>query len=237
MTRARLLLDPPLAAAENMGRDEALLKTRRIPTLRFYRWARPTLSLGWFQEAAGLPCDAVRDRGGEAVRRPTGGKAILHGNELTYSLCAPEIGALGGGPGPVMELIHRAFAAELESQFGTPLQIRGKDPLDSDIEGSPWCFEDSSALDLARDGRKLLGSAARRRRGWVLFHGSLVVQPSPETPGTAFLGSEPDLEALARALGEAAGLEFGRGEWEESELARAAILADPYRDPAHLLRR
>ena len=237
MIRARLILDPPLAAAENMGRDEALLKTRHIPTLRFYRWARPTLSLGWFQESAGLPFEAVRDRGGEAVRRPTGGKAILHEDELTYSLCAPEIGALGGGPCPVMELIHRTLAAELEAQFGTPLQIRGGVPLDSDVVESPWCFEDSSPLDLVCEGRKLLGSAARRRGGWVLFHGSLVVQPSPETPGTAFLGSEPDMEALSRALGEAAGLEFQKGEWEESELARAAILADQYRDPAHLLRR
>ena len=237
MTRARLILDPPLAAAENMGRDEALLKTRRIPTLRFYRWARPTLSLGWFQESAGLPFEAIRDRGGEAVRRPTGGKAILHEDELTYSLCAPEIQALGGGPGPVMELIHRAFASELETQFGTPLHIRGGGRLESDVEGSPWCFEDSSTLDLVRDGRKLLGSAARRKGGWVLFHGSLVVQPSRETPETAFLGREPDLEALARALGEAADLDFRKGEWEKGELAGAAILAAGYRDPAHLLRR
>ncbi|MCH8857972.1 MAG: hypothetical protein IID54_00160, partial [Proteobacteria bacterium] len=94
----RRLEDGALPAAVNMARDEALLACRTSPTLRFYRWQRPTLSLGYFQYAAELPLDAVRARGCDIVRRSSGGKAILHEQELTYSLCAPEQDSLAGGP-------------------------------------------------------------------------------------------------------------------------------------------
>ena len=165
MTRApgRRLDDPPLPGAENMARDEALLATRCIPTLRFYRWEQPTVSLGYFQAAADLPLDALRARGMAVVRRDTGGKAILHDRELTYSLCAPASGALGGGPAAAMRTIHEALATELARQAGKEVAIREQHTLQSDRAGSAWCFEDSSSLDLVLDGRKLVGSAARRR--------------------------------------------------------------------------
>ena len=237
MISARLLVDPPLRAAENMARDEAILKFRHIPTLRFYRWAKPTLSLGWFQQAEGLPLKDVKKRGGEAVRRPTGGKAILHENELTYSLCAPESGALGRGPRLAMQLIHETFAKELAAQCGISCSIRGTTPLKSDIPGSHWCFEDSSPMDLICKGRKLLGSAARRRNGWVLFHGSLVVSPPRETPDIAGTGKSPDTFALSNALSQAFGLSFSHGEWEREELEEAQTLALRYCDSTHLFRR
>ena len=217
----RRIDDPPLAAVVNMARDEALLETRRVTTLRFYRWARPTLSLGYFQGLAGLPAEAVRARGGEVVRRPTGGKAILHEHELTYSLCAPEHGALAGGPGRAMERMHRALAAELGRQSGRAIRIRGEERLRSDVAGSPWCFEDSSPLDLVTGRRKLLGSAARRRRGWILFHGSLVLQAPRETPGVAELGVVPDLDGLAQALTQTLDVAWKPGGWQDEELARA----------------
>ena len=214
-----------------MARDEALLATRREPTLRFYRWAQPTVSLGYFQAASELPLKELRARGYEIVRRDTGGKAILHDRELTYSLCAPETGALAGGPATAMRTIHEALASELSRQASSPVQLREGDTMQSDQIGSAWCFEDSSPLDLALDARKLVGSAARRRDGWVLFHGSLVLAAPEETPDIAALGREPDLEALARVLGQALGYDFAPGSWHDEE--RDAVQSVAARHGSH----
>ncbi len=220
-----------------MARDEALLACRSCPTLRLYRWARPTLSLGWFQEARDLPLDAVRARGGEVVRRPTGGKAILHEEELTWALCAPESGALAGGPARAMARLHEALAPLLAEAAGRPVRLRGEARLLSDRPGSPWCFEDSSPLDLVLDRRKLLGSAARRRRGWLLFHGSLVLRPPRETPGIAGLGAEPPRAAFAEVLGRALGLVFEPGGWLPAEQRQAAGLRAAHEAEERVLRR
>lgn len=234
---ARRLDDGALDGAENMARDEALLALRAAPTLRFYRWARPTLSLGWFQRAEDLPLAAVRARGGEVVRRPTGGKAILHEHELTYALCAPERDALGGGPAAAMRAIHAALALELSRQAGAEVSVRDATPLASDRPGSAWCFEDSSPLDVALGGRKLLGSAARRREGWILFHGSLILARPAETPGVAALGRDPDRDALAEALCAALGYAFETGAWTEAELEATSRIRAKYADPAFTRRR
>jgi lipoate-protein ligase A len=204
-----------------MARDEALLATRELPTLRFYRWARPTISLGYFQAADSLPLEKYRAEGIEILRRDTGGKAILHDRELTYSLCAPETGALAGGPAAAMQAIHAALATELTRQAQVAVRIRADTAMLSDRPGSAWCFEDSSPLDLAMQGRKLLGSAARRRAGWVLFHGSLVLEAPSQTAEIAAWGREPDHEGLASALGHCLGYQFVPGSWTENELAAA----------------
>lgn len=254
----RRLNDDALPGAENMARDEALLELRESPTLRFYRWLRPTLSLGYFQAAADLPLNDLRERGFDIVRRSTGGKAILHQHELTYSLCLPETGALSGGPAAAMTAIHVALGAELERQAGQVIEMRDglpgagdsapavmkasnlaaqtaapprhkPHPLLSDSPGSAWCFEDSSPLDLILNQRKLLGSAARRKHGWVLFHGSLVIQRPDSNPGIAELGFEPDRDALTAALGKALGYEFQNADWSlEERKASARIEQEKY---------
>ncbi|MCH2101909.1 MAG: hypothetical protein MK209_08310 [Planctomycetes bacterium] len=221
MAPARRLDDPPLTGAENMARDEALLATRREPTLRFYRWSQPTVSLGYFQAAHELPLKELRARGYQIVRRDTGGKAILHDRELTYSLCAPETGPLAGGPAAAMRAVHTALASELSKQVAAPVQLRERQTMQSDRVGSAWCFEDSSPLDLALNARKLVGSAARRRNGWVLFHGSLVLTAPTETPEIGALECEPDLDTLSAALGRALGYTFCLGDWHDEE--RGAI--------------
>lgn len=204
-----------------MARDEALLASRRVPTLRFYRWAKPTISLGYFQAAASLPLERYRAEGIDVLRRDTGGKAILHDRELTYSLCAPETGALAGGPAEAMQAIHAALADELTRQAQVAVRIRADATMLSDRPGSAWCFEDSSPLDLALQGRKLLGSAARRRAGWVLFHGSLVLEAPSQTAEIAAWGREPDRDGLAEALGRSLGYGFALGSWSKEELATA----------------
>ena len=221
-----------------MARDEALLACRSIPTLRFYRWATPTLSLGYFQPAHDLPLEEVRGRGCDLVRRSTGGKAILHEAELTYSLCAPETEALSGGPAAAMTAIHQALGGELARQAGEAVPMRQESTLHSDLQGSAWCFEDSSPLDLTLGARKLLGSAARRKNGWILFHGSLVLEKPIENPEIAALGFEPDRNALCAALGKALGYDFADGAWSEAELTQASeIAAAKYGTDAFTFRR
>ncbi|MBC8369722.1 MAG: lipoate--protein ligase family protein [Planctomycetes bacterium] len=228
-TAGRLIVDGALPGAVNMGRDEALLELQGVPTLRFYRWLNPTLSLGYFQRASDLDIDAARQRGCDVVRRSTGGKAILHEHELTYSLCAPEVGALSGGPAAAMTAIHDALAGELSSQSKADVFIRHQSVLQSDVKDSAWCFEDSSPLDICLDGKKLLGSAARRKNNWILFHGSLVLNTPRETPHIAALGFEPNIKQCVTALSSALGIDFVDGNWHPDELLLGEqIAADKY---------
>ena len=200
-----------------MARDEALLRVRALPTLRFYKWDQPTVSLGRFQEPKDLSWTALSKNNPPIVHRKTGGKAILHADELTYALCAPEANVLSGGPARAMTAIHEILAAELSRQLGESVSLRRSTSALSDVEGSAWCFEDSSPLDLMLNNRKLLGSAARRSQGWVLFHGSLVLQAPEETPNIGAFCGNPNLSALARALGNGLKIDFQPGEWLEEE--------------------
>jgi lipoate-protein ligase A len=237
-THGRLIVDGAIAGAVNMGRDEALLELQSVPTLRFYRWQNPTLSLGYFQNAADVDIAAARQRGCDVVRRSTGGKAILHEHELTYSLCAPEVGALAGGPAAAMQAIHQSFAKELGAQSEKDVFIRQQSALKSDIVGSAWCFEDSSPLDICLDGKKLLGSAARRKNNWILFHGSLVLEVPSETPGIAALGFEPNISACVDSLATALGIDFAVGEWTPNEISLSdSIATEKYATEAFLHKR
>lgn len=222
-TPARCLHDTALVGAVNMARDQALLECREIPTLRFYRWARPTLSFGYFQSADDLPWRDYFKRGCDVVRRTTGGKAILHAAEQTYSLCVPETGPLAGGPNRAMRVIHDALAEVLTKAADKPIAIRGEQPLLSDRAESAWCFEDSSPLDLTLDSRKVVGSAARRKSGWMLFHGSMVISKPAVTPHVGELGVAPPLTEVASALGQALGYRFSIGRWTPRELEAAAV--------------
>ena len=237
-TQGRLIVDGAITGAVNMGRDEALLELQSVPTLRFYRWQKPTLSLGYFQDAADIDIAAAKRRGCDIVRRSTGGKAILHEHELTYALCAPEIGALAGGPAAAMQAIHQAFAKELSAQSAKEVFIRQQSALQSDIVGSAWCFEDSSPLDICLDGKKLLGSAARRKNNWILFHGSLVLEVPSETPEIAALGFEPNISACVDALAVALGIDFTTGEWTPDEISLGdSIATEKYATEAFLHKR
>ena len=237
-TQGRLIVDGAIAGAVNMGRDEALLELQSVPTLRFYRWQKPTLSLGYFQDAADIDIAAAKRRGCDVVRRSTGGKAILHEHELTYALCAPEVGALAGGPAAAMQAIHQAFAKELSAQSAKEVFIRQQSTLQSDIVDSAWCFEDSSPLDICLDGKKLLGSAARRKNNWILFHGSLVLEVPSETPEIAALGFEPNISACVDALAAALGIDFTTGEWTPDEISLGdSIATEKYATEAFLHKR
>ncbi len=160
--------------ATNMAIDETLLASVAAggaPVLRFYQWERPCLSLGYAQKIAVVDTAVCAQNEWEIVRRLTGGRAVLHQDELTYTLCAAETDAcMTGGVLASYKRISQGLAAGLQ-RLGialeqTPTAARGN-------QGSVACFDTPSASEIVFRGRKLLGSAQTRRKGIVLQHGSL----------------------------------------------------------------
>jgi lipoate-protein ligase A len=200
-----LLIDPPATGAWNMAVDELLLADaadRGLATLRFYRWSEPTLSLGYFQRFADREQHAA-SRGSAVVRRQTGGGAILHDRELTYSLALPAWHPLARTRQGLYRLVHQIFIDALkpyltDAKRQCTLHIRG------DLECAPpekepfLCFQRSAPGDLllvhcrqairsdyqhdSLNGAKILGSAQRRVRGAILQHGSLIFKTSLNAP-------------------------------------------------------
>ena len=148
-----------------VGRDEA------PPTLRLYRWDPPCLSLGYSQPFSDLDQDQLRSRGWDVVRRPTGGRAILHTDELTYAVIGPKTDPrLKGG---LMESYRRLSKALFESLIilGLPVQVHsGKNP---DSINHPVCFENPSDFEITVEGKKIIGSAQARKKEGILQHGTL----------------------------------------------------------------
>lgn len=213
--RWRLLRTPPLDGAANMALDEALLH-RAARTgewvLRVYEWARPTLSLGRNQAARGrYDLDAFARRGIDVVRRPTGGRAILHDREATYSVTAPVASA--GTLRDSYARINRLLVAGLRA-LGADATIAG--PRPAHRPGVAPCFEEPAEGELIAAGRKLAGSAQWRDADALLQHGSillagdqslvasLLLQPLPPPPPpatlSALLGRPVTAAEVAHAL-------------------------------------
>ena len=173
----RLLIeDSPRSGAANMAVDEAIAEAAAAgavpPTLRFYRWNPPTVSLGRHQKLADVDETQIAARGYDLVRRATGGRAILHVDELTYSVSGPiEEPRMAGG---VMDAYLRFSNALLSglSTLGLKAEKAGSRTR-AGRELSAACFETPSAYEITAGGRKLMGSAQSRRKGYVLQHGSL----------------------------------------------------------------
>ncbi len=173
----RLVLSPPLPGADNMAIDEALLESvsahRRPPTLRLYRWDPACLSLGHAQPFDQADPDRLYALGWHLVRRSTGGRAILHTDELTYSITAPTGHPLlaGGVLGSYRRLSHGLVAGL--RLLGVEADTAPEVPLTEADRSNPVCFEAPSAHEITSAGRKLIGSAQVRRVAGVLQHGSL----------------------------------------------------------------
>jgi len=237
----RWLIDDPADGVTNMARDEAILtmvgQGEAPVTLRFYRWAPPTISLGYFQnydDFAALPPPA-----GElaVVRRQTGGGAILHDLELTYSFAVP----LGhpllshGGPNGLYNRVHDAVATLLQ-RCGIAVE-RGPQGSGTCSHGGPFfCFEQHCCFDLLVAGLKLMGSAQRRTRTAILQHGSLILDSrfDQQHCSRAIAESRIDIHEhlpplVAAIAGEPVGDPTGL---TPAELELAHTLCQKYADPA-----
>lgn len=170
-TQVRLIIeDSPCDGPTNMARDEVLLEQAirfGIPTMRWYQWSPATLSLGYFQQDDGTLPELPR------VRRLSGGGAILHANEWTYSIAAPK--DIFGAPRSLYADVHRAIVATM-LEHGIPAAMRGVE--EDEKNGAFLCFERGDQHDILltagrHSGRKIVGSAQRRRGSGVLQHGSI----------------------------------------------------------------
>jgi len=257
----RLLVTEPTDGATNMAIDEALWRGRQgggsPPTLRFFAWAPPTVSLGYGQPL-GRDVDeaACRALGVGLVRRPTGGSAIYHDGperELTYSVAAiaADLG-IGSDLLENYQWIGRALLRGLRA-LGAPAALVPERPPAGPTPA--FCFARTGVFEIEVGGRKLVGSAQRRQGDSFLQHGAVLLAvdeprvralfPTTRDPLAtlttleAALGRRPSFEAVADALAEAFerehGLDLRPGGLSASEAERVATLVtERYASPAWL---
>jgi len=216
----RLIITRAGSGAWNMAVDEAILEHvqagqgKSLPTLRLYAWDPACLSLGQAQPFADVDYAQLNTRGWDVVRRATGGRAILHTDELTYSVTGSvEEPVLAGG---VLESYNRLAQALLLAvkNLGLPVEMR-KGKANESAAPNPVCFEVPSTYEITVGGKKLIGSAQARKKEGVLQHGSLPLTGDLTRICQALVfENEAARENAARRL-------FGRATTVESALGRA----------------
>lgn len=238
-----ILTTPSLAPAENMAIDEAIAnwvaRGELKPTLRFYSWAPHAISVGRFQRATrDLDREALQANGIPVVRRLTGGRAVLHADELTYSVILPE--TTPSLPTNVIESyrlltegVRRGYQAlGVPAEFSVPLTAEDREALRK--PKSAVCFDAASYYELTVDGRKVAGSAQVRHQGAVLQHGSIPLSIDDDVLFDCF-HMEPDekIHAKARFSNKAVSLNETLGRFVTfSEVA--AAFEDGFRDAFQL---
>jgi lipoate-protein ligase A len=224
----RLLQDDAAHGARNMAVDEAILEAvasgEAPPTLRLYSWRPPCLSLGFAQPIDQVERGRLRERGWDLVRRPTGGRAILHTDEITYAVVVSE--KLAPVTGDVLAT-YRFFSeglVEALRALGVQVEIQPQVDRSNSRREEPVCFEVPSSYEITVHGKKLVGSAQVRRKGTVLQHGTI---PLSGDIGRicqvlAFEGERARLSATERVRARAGSVSelLGDGlEWEKAAQA------------------
>jgi lipoate-protein ligase A len=241
--RWRFLDSGSLDGAEQMSLDAGLMDRARETgeaVLRVYGWSRPTLSFGRHESVRGrFDPDMLQMENVEAVRRPTGGRVLLHDHEVTYSVTAPA---------PEQERLRDSYrrinAILVAALLRLGVRVSEASAAQPRRPGGAACFAEPSAGELVVEGRKLVGSAQVREHGALLQHGSILVdddqariaalalQPlTPARPAAtlrACLGHPPAYEAVRDAL--RAALSAAEGEPEPLDASEAARFAAPHRE-------
>jgi lipoate-protein ligase A len=213
----RLMLVPPRSGAENMARDSGLMDRARETgegVVTVYEWSAPTLSLGRNQTAQGrYDLGEMQSLGVDVVRRPTGGRALLHHREITYSVTGP------AQPGESLSSTYREINKLLIAALAT-IGVKAAESQSSEPAERPGtlpCFATPAEGELVADGAKLVGSAQLREDGAFLQHGSMLIADdqalierlliTPEAvplPGAAtlsrLLGRVPAAQEVAEAM-------------------------------------
>ncbi|MBI2827373.1 MAG: lipoate--protein ligase [Planctomycetia bacterium] len=212
----RLLECPPARGDWNMAVDAALLERAAATgqvSLRFYAWEEPTLSLGYFQAIGGRrshpPSNAC-----PIVRRPTGGGAIVHDRELTYSLVMPRASKYARDASALYRLVSGSLVDAL-GDWGVKALLCENPPRLPAADEPFLCFQRRSGWDVLVGGAKIAGSAQRRRQGAVLGHGSVLLSRSAAAPELAGLVEVSGVAIPSAALGAA---------WQE-RLAKACRIS------------
>lgn len=245
--------------AHNMAVDQALFESAQAegrPALRFYRWDPACLSLG--RNQATLAPTRAATPGRDLVRRPTGGMAVLHDDELTYAVAARV--ATFGSPRRAYLAIHRALVAGLR-RLGVAAAVASGSPDSSARRVAAVCFRSAAPGEVVVHGRKLVGSAQRYERRAVLQHGSILLAGQQErvrallglaesaeqdgagAPATLaeLLGTPPGwndlLPALCAGFEQSLGIRLARDQLSARERARVRALVPHYASEAWTWRR
>lgn len=188
----RLIDSGPCSAAYNMALDEAIATAVRRhdapPTLRLYGWTGPAVSLGCFQKAADVDIAYCSTRNIPVIRRPTGGRAILHGNELTYSFAVrTDLSPFSQGLLESYRIISSAFARAFR-KLGLCVESKDRRERGRVLVRSPLCFQSSSYGEILSNNRKIVGSAQKRWKNGLLQQGSVPYAYDSETARHIFGG-------------------------------------------------
>jgi|YNPNPStandDraft_1061719.scaffolds.fasta_scaffold07204_7 lipoate-protein ligase A len=197
----RLILDGPAHGFWNMAVDEALFRWAEehggCPVIRFYSWHPPCVSLGKFQKVeANVDLEACRRLGIELVRRPTGGRAILHENEVTYSIAAPlaSWGVLESYRYLSEGLVRGLKKLGIEAGYGAERA--------SGLLSKASCFAHAARCDIVAGGRKIIGSAQVRGARWLLQQGSIPLEISLKRNAAVFGWRDESESGAASSLSE-----------------------------------
>jgi len=236
----RLINSPPSDGFTNMAVDEAIFKTVSAgsapPTIRFYTWAPPAVSVGYFQNSPGdVDLAACREMGIDVVRRLTGGRAVFHDRELTYSVTCPD--NVPTFPDDILGTYKIISSCLVYGLNSIGLNASLTSPMKKIVKDSPSaCFTSPSHHEIAIDGKKLVGSAQRRGEGGFLQHGSILIEFDGERlrkvlPGTVGLEcvtsirdhSNIDIHSLVCRIIEGfekgLGISFSNGDMTDEEAA------------------
>ena len=226
----RYICTPAARGAWNMAVDEAVLETSgtglALPTFRLYAWAPACLSLGYAQSFRDVDMPRLKANGWELVRRTTGGRAILHVDELTYSVATPidEPRMLGS----VLESYQRLATALIAAvrDLGLPVEMESSAPP-ADTARGPVCFEVPSAYEIVVAGRKLIGSAQTRKKAGILQHGTFPLHGDLTriTQALVFADEQERLAAAQKLLSRAVTAETVTGRIIPWETAAAAFVS------------
>jgi lipoate-protein ligase A len=214
----RFIDSGPNLAAYNMAVDEELLARaqagEQTPVLRFYAWSPPAVSLGRFQKIEeAVNADACKRLGFDIVRRVTGGRAVLHRDELTYSIVSPIDNPLF--PPSVLgtyKIIATGLLAGLRN-LGIPAEMVSHGNRHAGLvdktDDNPSCFSSPSWYELVVNGKKIIGSAQRRLSGAFLQHGSILISydPTLEAEVIRGAGSSGCITSIGQELGRTAAIE------------------------------
>jgi len=214
----RWLDHAPRDAAWNMAVDEALWRLcgpHGRPTLRLYAWSPAAVSLGYFQRLEQIDQGVCRAHGFTLVRRPTGGRAVLHDQELTYSLVAP-LRCFPDGVSGSYRAIGQAFVHAF-AELGVPARLQRA----AAYQRSAACFDTPSLAELTVAGRKVMGSAQTRGPHALLQHGSIPLRLDVDRLAAALRLSPRQARWLRR---KAVGLQQAAGRTIGVEELKRAVL-------------
>ena len=227
--KIRILPDETNSASANMAFDEALLMHLVLgespATLRFYQWNFPTVSLGYFQKVHDVNLDLTKEKGWEIVRRPTGGRAVLHWKEVTFCLTIP---TQGKGLWEIFKLIHESIGTGL-NKLGIPAKVLPMEyekprNVGSRKDKMAACFASPSRYELTLNGKKIAGSAQKKYGDFMLIHGSIPIESTYKSlfEIMTFPDEEKRMQSYKESLKKMTSIHTETGKmYEFSELTKA----------------